>query len=60
MKPKLSLEQEKEIYEDQWREVYNECFYKGIINKEKIVSIMHKLNMVDIKIIKEKENGSSN
>lgn len=54
MKPKLTLQQEKEIYENQWREVYNECFFQGIVNKEKIASIMHNLNIVDTKIIEER------
>jgi hypothetical protein len=53
-KNKLTLEQEKEIYENQWREVYNECFFKGIVNKEKLASIMHNLNIIDTKIIEER------
>jgi hypothetical protein len=53
-KNKLTLEQEKEIYEAQWREVYDECFYQGIVNKEKLASIMHNLNIIDTKIIEER------
>lgn len=53
-KNKLTLQQEKEIYEKQWSEVCNECFFKGIVNKEKIVSVMHNLNIVDTKIIEER------
>jgi hypothetical protein len=53
-KNKLTLQQEKEIYEQQWREVYDECFYQGIVNKEKIASIMHNLNVIDTKIIEER------
>jgi hypothetical protein len=45
------LMKEKEIYEAQWREVYNECFFQGIVNKEKLASIMHNLNIIDTKII---------
>lgn len=59
MKPKLTLEQEKEIYENEWREVYNDCFLRCAIDKEKISCIMYKLNVVDQKLMNErKENGS--
>lgn len=58
MKRKLTLNQEKEIYEESWREVYNECFFMAIVDRQKIGHIMHCLNVVDKKIIKEKENGS--
>jgi hypothetical protein len=55
-KNKLTLEQEKEIYEAQWREVYDECFYQGIVNKEKLASIIHSLNMAEAEIIRLKHN----
>lgn len=47
------LVKEKEIYEKRWQEVYNECL-NGIINKEKLSSIIHNLNIIDTKIIEER------
>jgi hypothetical protein len=56
--PTSQPQQDNNALNEEWREVYNECFYKGIINKEKIAAILHKSNMVDFKILdKEQENG---
>lgn len=59
-KSKFSLKQEKNFYENQWNEVFNECMFLGIINKEKIVSAMHNLNIIDIKIIEERNEKKKN
>ncbi len=59
MKRKLTLQQEKDIYDESWREVYNECFFMGIVDRQKIGHVMHRLNMIDERILTKKHQQFS-